>query len=1118
MVEIAQRLNALSTRPPTPPKERNDPILETLSPNGYFARVSQQVLLDTPNESPSSSAEYFGGSSERGTKKVEFSPWPSFHKPAVLSGCSPGSEGNIRRLPPSRDCKSSKSILKETFRLSPLAQLPALTATSLPEMPQSAMLHLRSASRGSRLDAYSALLGCLSAYDDVPDTEALSNSLPDFVQFLRRDTCATVDPNGTLDTQLISQSLKLLIVFLCTPALAKALPDDFRFYVLDKSIASVKDGSMPKILITHYMQILVKQDFSAKHMTNERADRLLSALEGLINHQKGNSIISLRLKIYQRLLTQARPSFVAHAEHWIDHLVSGMLSTTKDVRALAISLGIEAGTNLGGMTSVSQACFDLFARTSSEGQTLVDFLSVRLNSMISSKEDGVHVPQIWSVIILLLRNRRHKLERWIHLKPWLVVLQKCFNSTEAHIKLLAMTAWNRLVFVVEPDTSTAPQMIKMLRQPIITQLNRKGNDKHSKQSKHIAQSSYCNLLYYALRPSATYAQLDLYWDSYIDKVLPESFTSTKRDVDRSCEILAALLHNEQPRTWDENRANVSGFIKPDELPSVDPKWARSRVSKILEIFSKLIPLATWHSNDQDGLPIVLAWRCFTKALGEAGKQEVKVSTETMSAIAHILNMIKLLWPQMYSPNFTMPSIELTTSMSKMQTIILEAINRIGPIAFNEQRLLYSVQNSCEAAETPSSRSLRHQGTLCSPTTHLLQILVNSTSDQAVVEQYTPILRNLLEVALSSTSSRGSQLRLLRDLMTSIVQEDAPQSRARIAIWCLIAEATELALDLPRSIENNSDSPQYSGHGFRDVAKILETGLHHFSGSMITSWQKLFAHACNVIREEIGDGGINLTLTEPLSDAVQHQLATSYNEPVLVCATGIVQSATWPKSSQTLDRARKLLWGISAAGHKPGPFDPFDKLYTMIEQGFVKAYEEYLPQRATNIANFLRVVENLLLSVPPSSKGTLLRRIHRGVASWIEDQKGILAEFSSVAALENLYGEVECPELEKCSTETLQVRDLWFVCRGIIETLPHTQATLAQYEALIIPSLTSRHQSILNDSIELWNGTFGIADALEYSPALRNALSRLSKVTELQLPNFPYEDDTEVSGKKLISWI
>ncbi len=857
----------------------------------------------------------------------------------------------------------------------------------------------------------------MSAYDEVPDTEALRTSLPDFVDFICRDTRATTDVNGTPDTQLISQSLKLLIIFLCTSALANALPDDFRVYILEKSITSIEDAALPKILVTHHMQVLAKQTFSEKHMTNARANRLLSTLEGITDRHKGNSIVGLRLRVYQRLLSQAKPSLVAHSEHWIDHLVSGMLSTTKDIRALAINLGIDAGTELGNKSTVSQACFDLFARKSPEGQTVVDFLATRLNAMTASKEEGVHVPQIWSVVILLLRNRRHKLERWLYLKPWLLVIQKCFNSNEAHIKLLAMTAWNRLVYVVEPGASTAPQMVKMLRQPIVAQLSRKGGDKSSKQSKQIAQSSYCNLLYYAFRPLATHAQLDLYWDHYVEQIMPESFTSTKRDINRACEILAALLHSEQPIPWNENRANANGFIKAEELPCLDPRWIRSRADRVLLVLDKLAHLAAWPSSEPEKSPIVLAWRSFTISLAEAGKQEVKVSLETMTALAHTLNTINLFWVQAYLQQPNLSATESAIAIAKFKTLIQEAIDHVGLIPLNEQRLLQSSPNQFEAVETPSSRSFRHQHTLGSPTIHLLRLLTTSTAGDAATPIITPTIKSLLQVALSSTSSRQSQLRILRELTALVSVGDSADSRVRLVLWRLIAEATVSALGQPRQGDSNSDSPELAGHEFRDVARILEVAIQHHSSDTISTWQKLFATVCKALREETGEGGVILILTEPLSASIQHQLSAACAESLLAYTTTVTQNITWPTSQQTLDRARKLLWGISAINQKAGPFDPFDKFYSIVECGLLKAYEEHASTRTTYTADFLHAVESLLTSAPDFAKRVMLIRMQRGIASWIEDQQGILAGFAVGTELEKVHGTVSMPT--DCDTSGLR---------------------------------------------------------------------------------------------------
>ena len=999
---MVERLAILTTRPPTPPKESLDKSRGTSTePNWDIATITSRLLLDTPNESPSSSAESCAGSLEKGTKKVGFSPWLKYHKPMIVGSQSPASDGDLRRLPPSRHCKSSTSILKHSTNLvtsSPMGGATRLDGSNFPEMLQSILALLRSSSRISRLDAYSALLGSLSAYEDLPEGNALAENLQEFTGCIRRDVCSKHGEKGTLDTQLVTQSLKLLTIFLCTPTIADLLPDDFRKYILDKSISSLENAELPKIVVNHYMQILAKQNFSRKHMTVERANRILLVMRDLVDRVKGNSIIGLRFRVYGRLLVQAKHTLASNATDWMDHLVSGMLSTTKEIRSLAIAFGMDAGIALGTNSLVSQSCSELFNRKSSEGQTVVDFLTKRLNEMTNSKDDTLHVPQIWSVFILHLRNRRHQLERWPHLKAWLVVIQKCLNSSDPSVKSLAMTAWNRLVLAVNIDSSTSPNMIKMLRQPVVTHLNRKGGDKLSKQTRQLAHSSYCNLLYYSFRPSATHDQLDIYWEQYVDQILPESFSASKRDINQACAILAALFHTSQPTPWDEHRANTPRYIKPDELPCLDPKWIRSRATKVVGVFGKLIRIADWSPPEKGEAGIVLAWQSFTLALNDAGKQEVKVSVQTMSAVAQILNMLAQFWDQAYVQRNGLTPVEFSIALRKFCSMVETAIANIGAITFNEQRLLWSSSNRFEAAETPSSRSVRHQGTLSSPVFHLLRLLVSTITDSEAAEAYTPIFQYLLELKIHS-SSRASQLAILRDLTGLTTADTTESSQARIQLWRLIAKATREVIKKPRSDDHATENSQHAGREFRDATRILEIGVHQHSSDLFEIWESLQSAICESLRQEVGNGGITILLTEPLSVVINHKMTDRLDNFLLSCAASLVRNATLPTSAQDFERARRLLWGHLVTNHKSAAPDPSEHLYAMVDRALKMAYASCEQLDKSFVCALFEALTNGLCSCPKQAKTEILNRVQQGIALWIEDVRGLLP----ASALENDIG-------------------------------------------------------------------------------------------------------------------
>ena len=70
--------------------------------------------------------------------------------------------------------------------------------------------------------------------------------------------------------------------------------------------------------------------------------------------------------------------------------------------------------------------------------------------------------------------------------------------------------------------------------------------------------------------------------------------------------------------------------------------------------------------------------------------------------------------------------------------------------------------------------------------------------------------------------------------------------------------------------------------------------------------------------------------------------------------------------------------------------------------------------------------------------------------------------------------------------------------------------LFSIQELVVAGFRSRHKAIVNESIVMWNNTFGGEDTLEYPSDLKTILQKLRPVTELRLPNFPESNDDEVS--------
>lgn len=993
MANIRPDLAAMTARPPTPPKENFGLAAKMAFENGQLSYPAHESLLNTPEESPSSSAEYFGGFSDKNSKRVGFSPWTQYHKPPSNSGLNGSLNDQIRILPPSRECRSSKSILKskpEYYSFTPMEDLLTLSVDgNLSSMLETTTRHLESSFRNSRLDAYSTLIGCLSAYDNVPGQEDLAGKLFDFLRFIKRDIWAKQEDNGLLDTQLATQALKLFVYFVTTPSLSKLLPDEFCLLVLEESIKTLENQAMPKILVSHYMQLLIQDHFASQHLNSNRINRLLVAMSRIATNIKGNRIVGQRLMLYRRLLSHSKSAMILHVETWIDHLISGILSTFKEIRCRAVFFGNEASLSLGSIKSVSQTFTDTLNRESPEGRKVVDFLVTRLTAMANVADDGIWVPQIWSIVILFLRGQRHGFERWEHFKPWLLLIQKCFNSSDAQIKFQSNRAWSRLIFAVNLDSSTSSKMVKMLRQPILPQLERKHNLKGSqmaKSPKQVARSSYCTLLYYAFRPSATHAQLDHYWEEYVRQMLPKNLSRSKDDVNFFCQVLASLFNSAEPKTWDENRANINRQVKVDELPCVDSKWVRLRAAEILMVFEDLFNGADWKLGNQAVAPIILAWRSFTNAIRQAGSKEVKTSMETMTALAHILTSIKRFWQHGLNQRL---SQGVSPLIQKFDRLVREAVSQFGLIPFNEKRLAQTKFHSYEAAETPSARGDQHQGPLNSPVLVLFGLLLRSIDYQEIEDSYRDAVKNLIDVATRSSTSRRTQLAIFRDLATVTASEHDTSVDARLVVWGIIAEATTRAFEVEKICDLHVDSPQYPGHEYRDAARILESAISLRPQKAMTEWQDLGTTIVHTLRKEIGSDAVILIMTEPLAKAIVNWPHSGCNDFLLSVAHFLLNTIQWPQSRPAIDRARKLLWGMTSITPKTHVFDPLDHLYTMTNLLLKSSYSEWNLDLSSQTCKFLLAVAAVIAECPTSLTATVFKNIQEGLGFWIQDPNGVL---------------------------------------------------------------------------------------------------------------------------------
>lgn len=850
-------------------------------------------------------------------------------------------------------------------------------------MLQSAIQHMAADALTSRLDAYSSLLACLSAYEDVPGSDELSVKVKELTGYLKRDIDLGELHGDSLRVQLIAQALKLVVIFLSTPNLCSNIPDDFRLFIIERSISKIGDENCPKPLMGHYMHILEKQKFGSRLVTVERVNRLLTNLDNAIGRMKDSRVLGLRLMIYLRLLGQAKSVMLARVESWLHHLVSGLLSSTRDIRARAISFGTEAGVQLGTSRSMSQAWLDMSNTQSSEGKKVIEILHKRLRNWADSKEYGAHVPQIWSIPLLFLRSRRRQLEGWEHLGSWVGLLQGSFNSSDERIKFSANLAWRRFIFAVNIDADTSKKVAALLKVPIASQLERKGNGRSSKVelNKQIPRDTYNSLLYYGLRPSASQAQLDQYWDLFVADLIPKCFSESNVELGHACQILASLLFNNGPsRVWSEAKANSSDPIGVGELPTLDSKWVRSRVAKVMSVFDKILHETDCLKSFELKRLIAPAWRNFTLALGHASSKEVKPSSETVVAVVSLTNQFKrLLDRPVHDQGDLEECYEFTDSLLR------EAITHLGHLAFNEKRLILTAHQQYEAAsDTPSSRFKNITTKPNSATYQLLTIMLEKTSERGN-KWCASIVSQLVKSLLESAHSRPGRLAVLRTLLgpSSLdCQEEARESH--VELWKVISSSTISVLGTSHSRQSHQGTSDHPGHEYRDVFGILEAGMAQPLGNGLASWLELYTRLAGQIENEVGAGAITLAMPATLLKTISNQLHRQENHTALAAAVKIAEHTSWSSSQHSLDRMQVLLWGANHGHFKPPFADLTNDHYATIDLALLKAYAGCDDGSINLSTSLITAVTAILHACPLPLKHRLLGRIQGGLAAWIED--------------------------------------------------------------------------------------------------------------------------------------
>ncbi|KAF2097823.1 hypothetical protein NA57DRAFT_57006 [Rhizodiscina lignyota] len=1120
-------LDSLQPRPPTPPRNQDeggiDAALSYLDDSNEIERALKGFApsqpLDTPQQTPQSSAKPSTTSKSK-AKKVDWSPHTKYIPPAEQSRKSAEKRSRLKTLLPSRELKPSKSILKpRQLSASPSSYLPDVSGSpqkplstrkfeSFAEMLEAVIQALASDLRDYKQDAYITLSGALKTFKDVPDMDALRPKLGLLCRFIIRDMSAADSLTNTPDTIVTTQACKLLLSLMRMPAIDSSLDDDFCSAVLRKSISIAEDESVPKAVTSAFLSLLVEGKFSTRTLTIERASRLLDAIQGIERRVKGNSVIAARILIYKRLVDQVPDLMVLRMQEWLEHLLHGMLSSVADIRSRAIDVATHVGISLGGKPDASRAMVNIFNQEGDDAQSYGDYFCNRLfaimgggtqSEAISEPDRSLErdVPKIWAAVVLFLHSQQPGLDRWRYLKPWVGIAQKCFNSSDLETKHQMSIAWNRLVYTVMPTAETSRSIANTLKLPLLPEMSVKGRSKAQKTRRANAFSSYFNLLYYSLRPTASPADWTFYWTQYVATITGHPVTLNTTEGDIASKTLFALFGGFEPRIWNENRAHEMPYlVKVEELPGLDPKWIRQQISEILQLVRLLLSHAPWPESTLESTPVCEMWTALMTAVAEAGSKEIKATKELKSAIANLMTFIHDIWADRKD------SLGSEQFIDRFNFLVRVSVQKLGPMHFSDLILNKDKKSRFEVAPTPS-QSHKISGSSESPLGHILMLLltVPDTEDSTKVNA---LAKALIETCLESKNTKHAQRDFLGGCASTLVRNHEETNHSLVCgIWADLAEMAT------KSLEESNNSPSVGGtqqleSSYQMLFRVVRAGFQLCTEASYDTARNLIIAFKAAINHELGTGGTTLILADQLHKDIQASMERAPKANLATLALFAAASLESPYLHISLRDVRvawKKLHGDTSRKRWASDFNPYEQ--TSITLGLLckLLYNSFHEINTTSTVLLLSNLKGFLQNMPKQFQVAVSKPLQSGISQWIEDLG------------QKLEGSDESTRRLRQITSSLHAQLL-----DIVQSLPsHNSATLASYKDLFVAGFMSHRASIVKKTASAWNLSFGQADSLEYPDTLVRAIGKSQRmqgghvVEALRLATFPeipadkYED-------------
>lgn len=1129
MVFSTSKFQSLSVRPPTPPKDLNtldtdkdaDQVLAFLDdPFGTKEPVAKvaaaKALLSTPQSSPPSEggipSSSAGSSSKK--KRVNFLAQPCGVNASAISSQSylPLHSSPLRPLPQTRVSKPLKSILKpsDATPTPPPANegAPAHTYKSFADMLESIVKQLASTTRAARLDAYHSLLRTMQAYEKLPDIQALINKMSLLTQFVQRDMQAVGINGAGLDSQLITQALKFLMALVRIPEVKAVMSNDFCGAVVDRIISVASDPSpLPKVIVNTHLAVLMQQNFHPRVITPVRVERILEALDTIEERVTGLSVQAYRVRIFRKLIQQRPEIMNKHTERWFKHTAVNLLSHSKDINQSALDTAISAAKAFGNDRQVAKSVFSVMNRPKSDKTTATHGMVKELQKMLKS-DHAIMAPQIWSAVTALLSVCLTK--ELAGLAEWLRLVELFFQSENKEVIKYANMCPGFLAYAKQLDKDTPVMWTKILKEVPSSQFQRRRSP-WKKSERDAAASGYFALLYHALAPTATPAQLDRYWKEFVVDFWTHLVREHSKDhAFAACRVVSALLDGTRTK-WDPQRTlelRSQALMSREELPLLDSKWVRKSLPSILEFIEMLLETMPWAADEGKDEPAKELWVSLLNSLNSASSQEVMATTDAKDAVAHLTNFLRRIWER-DADQLALSQQKEDSGADKLCFLLEKVVEKLGPAQFADKCLTKN-QNKFEVTATPSHRS-RNSGSRTSSLLYFVDLLVNQSEGKLSEALRLRALKLLVKPCYSAQKTRLSGLELLRDCC--LLVNASTRTSLSDCFWFEIAGLITTCLDDQSSRSKESGSRQL-GKEYDIVVDVLASGFPYLSRE--PQGHKLLDSLAQAVQREAGDGAVVLAVIEKVSENVLKPRGGDKETNCLPLLSILLNHLPKSISSRAVEQGRQELWPSVPKSGKTTDLNPYTHLYDVVVSNGAAAYENLDLEHAPTTNHFLVALATSVKQCPTSLLAVYLRKIQETVSLWVKDPQRKLQR--KTAWVKDVYSKVRKHDAYgKRKLTQGQVVALWTEVCNAMYKLPRDKQILVHLESLITSGLTSQRRGIVDLSIASWNATFGKEETIRYPTQLEEALRRLSSSVELSLPSLDVRGNEMVGQFVLPTW-